>query len=75
MVNCPVPRELSDALIPAGLPERLRGVRLLEAKGDPSPETQVMLEVVNGEGVFAEEHLQHGDHRGSQLYLLCHPQE
>ena len=38
--------------MPASLPDRLRGVRLLEGKGYPSPETEVMQEVLKGQGSF-----------------------
>ena len=52
MGNCPIPRERWDELVPAGLPERLRGVRLPEGKGYASPETEVMLEVLKGQVVL-----------------------
>ena len=64
MGNCPIPRELWDELVPAGLPERLRGVRLPEGKGYPSPETEVMLEVLKGQGVLAEVQRQQGEQGG-----------
>ena len=59
-----IPRELPDELVPARLPERLRGVRLPEGKGYPSPETEVMLEVLKGQGVFAEVQVQGGEQGG-----------
>ena len=52
--NFPIPRELWIELVLAGLPERLRGVRLPEGKGYLSPEMEVMLEVLKEQGVFAE---------------------
>ena len=64
MGNCPIPRELWDELVPAGLPERLRGVRLPEGKGYPSPEREVMLEVLNGQGGFAKMQLQQVEQGG-----------
>ena len=51
---CPIPTDLWDRLVPAVLPARLRRVRLPEGKGYPSPETEVMLEVLKGQGVFSE---------------------
>ena len=50
--NCPIPHELWDRLIPVGVPDRLHGVCRPAGKGYPSPETEVMLVVVRGEGVF-----------------------
>ena len=46
MGECAIPRELWDELVPASLPECLRGVQLPEGKGYLSPETEVMLEVL-----------------------------
>ena len=54
MGECSFPRELWDELVPASLSERLLGVRLPEGKGYPSPATEVMMEVLKGQGVFAE---------------------
>ena len=48
MGECSIPRELWDELVPASLPERLRGVQLPEGKGYPSLETEVMLAVLKG---------------------------
>ena len=54
MGSCPIPRELWERIVPAGVLERLRGVRLPEGKGYPSPATEVMVEVLKGQGVFFE---------------------
>ena len=64
MGECSIPRELWDKLVPASLPERLRGVQLPEGKGYPSPETEVMLEVLKGQGVFVEVQVQRGEQGG-----------
>ena len=64
MGACPVPRDLWDELVPASLPERLRRVQLPEGKGYPSPETEVMLEVLKDQGVFAEVRVGQGDRGG-----------
>ena len=64
MGECPIPRELSAELVPANLPERLRGVQLLEGKGYPSPETEVMMEALNDQGVFAEVRVRQGEWGG-----------
>ena len=68
--RCPIPRELWDELVPAGLPERLRGVQLPEGKGYPTPETEVMLEVLKGQGVFAEVQLPKGEQGGPNCTLF-----
>ena len=64
MGACPIPRELWDELVPARLPERLRGLQLLEGKGYPSSETEVMLEVLKDQGVFDEVHVGQGERGG-----------
>ena len=64
MGECSIPRELWDELVPASPPERLRGVHLPEWKGYPSPETEVMLEVLKGQGVFAEVQVRQGEREG-----------
>ena len=61
MAACPIRRDLWDELVPASLPKRLRGVQQPEGKGYPSPETEVMLEVLKDQGVFAEVHVGQGD--------------
>ena len=64
MGACPIPRDLWDELVAASLPERVRGVQLPEGKGYPSPETEVMLEVLKDQGVFDEVHVGQGDRGG-----------
>ena len=54
MGSCPIPTELWDMLVPAGLPAGLRGVCLPDGKGYPSAEIEVMVVVLRGQGVFAE---------------------
>ena len=61
MGSCPIPCEPWDRLVLAGLPARLRGVRLPAGKGYLSGETEVMLEVLRGQGFFAEVRLQPGE--------------
>ena len=64
MVKCPIPRVVWHELIPTSLPQGLHGVRLPEGKGYPSPETEVMLEVVKGQGVFANFQVQQVEQGG-----------
>ena len=64
MGACPIPREMWDELVPASLPERLRGVQLPEGKGYPSSETEVMMEVLKDQGVFDEVHVGQGERGG-----------
>ena len=75
MGNCPIPSELWDELVPAGLPERLRGVRKPEGKGYPIPEMEVMLEVLKGLGFFAEVHLQQGEQGGPNCTPFVIPKD
>ena len=74
MGQYPIPRELWDELLPAGPPERLRGVRLPEGKGHPSPRMEVMLEVLKRPGVFAEVQVQQGEQGGPNCTPFVIPQ-
>ena len=73
MGNCPIPRELWNELVPAGQPERLCGMRLPDGKGYPSPEMEVMFQVLKGQGVFAEVQLQQDEQGGPNCTFFVIP--
>ena len=75
MGECSIPRELWDKLVPASLLERLRGIQLREGKGYPSPETEVMLEVLKGQGMFAEVQVRQGEQGGPHCTPFVIPEK
>ena len=68
MGNCPIPNDLWDELVLAGMPERLCGVQQPEGKGYPSSETEVMLGVPKGKGVLPEVQVQQGEEGGPKIF-------